>query len=77
MTAATEAPEIDAHLHLWDLSRSGYGWITPPDQQQGGAGRGGQEGHRWASSGGPSRYSSPAVRPPTSHHPRPGPLDLT
>jgi len=29
MTAATEAPEIDAHLHLWDLARSGYGWITP------------------------------------------------
>ena len=20
---------IDAHLHLWDLQRSRYGWITP------------------------------------------------
>jgi L-fuconolactonase len=23
------APEIDAHLHLWDLGRSGYPWLTP------------------------------------------------
>lgn len=22
-------PRIDAHLHLWDLSRGGYRWITP------------------------------------------------
>ena len=27
MTAA--APEIDAHLHLWDLGRSAYPWLTP------------------------------------------------
>ena len=23
------APRIDAHLHLWDLDRSAYSWITP------------------------------------------------
>ena len=22
-------PDVDAHLHLWDRSRSGYPWITP------------------------------------------------
>jgi L-fuconolactonase len=22
-------PVVDAHLHLWDLDRSGYAWITP------------------------------------------------
>ena len=27
MTAAV--PDIDAHLHLWDLGRGGYPWITP------------------------------------------------
>ena len=31
MTAAARpaVPEIDAHLHLWDLTRSEYAWITP------------------------------------------------
>jgi L-fuconolactonase len=24
-----QAPRIDAHLHLWDLGRSGYPWLTP------------------------------------------------
>jgi L-fuconolactonase len=23
------APRVDAHLHLWDLDRSAYSWITP------------------------------------------------
>lgn len=27
MTA--RAPLIDAHLHLWDLARGGYSWLTP------------------------------------------------
>ncbi|MGE3287318.1 MAG: amidohydrolase [Pseudonocardia sp.] len=27
MTPATRT--VDAHLHLWDRSRSGYGWLTP------------------------------------------------
>lgn len=27
--ASPPAADIDAHLHLWDLTRSGYPWITP------------------------------------------------
>lgn len=23
------APRVDAHLHVWDLARGGYGWLTP------------------------------------------------
>jgi L-fuconolactonase len=29
MTDSTMTPTIDAHLHLWDLERSEYSWITP------------------------------------------------
>ena len=29
MTGAGSTPVIDAHLHLWDLQRSAYSWITP------------------------------------------------
>ncbi len=25
----TDAPVIDAHLHLWDIASGGYGWLTP------------------------------------------------
>ena len=26
----TALPFIDAHVHLWDLARLRYGWLTPP-----------------------------------------------
>ena len=29
MTAGDRAPLVDAHLHMWDLERCEYGWITP------------------------------------------------
>ena len=31
----TGLPFIDAHVHLWDLSRLGYAWLTPPFSDSG------------------------------------------
>ena len=27
---AMRLPFVDAHVHLWDLTRPGYGWLRPP-----------------------------------------------
>ena len=27
---ARDLPFIDAHVHLWDLDRIAYPWLTPP-----------------------------------------------
>lgn len=31
----TDVPFVDAHIHLWDLQRIRYGWLTPPFRDDG------------------------------------------